>query len=545
MSTIRSAPRLPSIITAKDLFCGGGGGSLGFKLAMWLLFGSTSHGHVDWAINHWPKAVMSHNENFPDTNHDCLDISKADPRRYRSAFILIAGPSCTDHTPAKGKQITNQNQIRLDLGPEFDTVHDEQAERTRVTMLDIPRFAAIHHYPIIICENVVEVKHWAGYTRWQAEMHKLGYVGKEVYFNSMFAGVPQSRDRWYYVWIKKSIPMPNLNLRPRAHCLSCDREGGAVQTWKRHIKQWGKYGLEHGSYFYRCATCHLPVEPYRVPAWTTIDWSRRAERIGSRSRPLSAKTMRRIQAGIERYGQEPFSVDLAHAMQADGYTRPLELSWSTLTTAQTLGYASPFMVRLTHPSDGNEARKAFPMLQPTPTLTCRQDTGLALPRAALIELHGTSTARTISGPCGALLAGGNHHALIADRMADDRLNRAFLAVYNGTDAGHPMYIPSPALTTVQRHALMTTAARSTAVPDILDWYFRMLHTDELRRIAGFPGAEQYTLLGSERDISRMIGQAMSPIVIALLIARCLLAVPGIGVTLDELVDRGSPLALTA
>jgi hypothetical protein len=170
---------------------------------------------------------------------------------------------------------------------------------------------------------------------------------------------------------------------------------------------------------------------------------------------------------------------------------------------------------------------------------------LALPRSALIELHGISTARPISGPCGALLAGGNHHALISDRMADNRLNRAFLAIYNGTDAGHPIYVPSPALTTVQRHALMTTEAHSTEVPDILDWYFRMLHTDELRRIAGFPGAEQYTLLGSQRDISRMIGQAMSPIVIALLIARCLLAVPGIGVTLDELVDRGSPLALTA
>ena len=52
-------------------------------------------------------------------------------------------------------------------------------------------------------------------------------------------------------------------------------------------------------------------------------------------------------------------------------------------------------------------------------------------------------------------------------------------------------------------------------------------------------------VNSQRDVSRMIGQAMSPIVLALLIARCLLAVPGIGITLDELVKRGSPLALTA
>ena len=277
MVAIRTSPGLPSLITAKDLFCGGGGGSLGFKLAMWLLFGSTSHGHVDWAINHWLKAVQSHNENFPDTNHDCLDISKADPRRYSPAFVLIAGPSCTDHTTAKGKKITDQNQLQLDLGPEFDTPHDPDAERTRVTMMDIPRFAEVHRYPIIICENVVEVKHWSGYARWEAEMHKLGYVGKEVYFNSMFAGIPQSRDRWYYVWVR-GIPKPNLDFRPRARCLSCGYAGGAIQTWKRRSKQWGKYGQDNGSYFYRCAACHQPLEPDRVPAWTAIDFTREAER---------------------------------------------------------------------------------------------------------------------------------------------------------------------------------------------------------------------------------------------------------------------------
>ena len=101
------------------------------------------------------------------------------------------------------------------------------------------------------------------------------------------------------------------------------------------------------------------------------------------------------------------------------------------------------------------------------------------------------------------------------------------------------------MTSVQRHALMTAAALSDEVPDIGDWFFRMLHTDELRRIGGFPDANHYTLLGSQRDVSRMIGQAMSPIVIALLLDHCLLAVPGIGISLEALIDRGSPLALTA
>jgi site-specific DNA-cytosine methylase len=105
--------------------------------------------------------------------------------------------------------------------------------------------------------------------------------------------------------------------------------------------------------------------------------------------------------------------------------------------------------------------------------------------------------------------------------------------------------PAPTLTTVQRHALLTAAARDEQVPPIEDWLFRMLHTDELRRIGGFPDPDHYTLLGSQRDVSRMIGQAMSPIVIALLLSRCLLGLPDIGISLRDLVERGSPLALTA
>jgi hypothetical protein len=103
------------------------------------------------------------------------------------------------------------------------------------------------------------------------------------------------------------------------------------------------------------------------------------------------------------------------------------------------------------------------------------------------------------------MAGGNHHALITDGESDTRLNRAFLSQYNGHDEGHSPHDPAPTLTTVQRHALLTAAARDEQVPPIEDWLFRMLHTDELRRIGGFPAPDHYTLLGSQRDVSRMIG----------------------------------------
>jgi DNA (cytosine-5)-methyltransferase 1 len=41
--------------------------------------------------------VRSHAENFPDTDHDCVNISQADPRRYPRTDVLWASPECTNH----------------------------------------------------------------------------------------------------------------------------------------------------------------------------------------------------------------------------------------------------------------------------------------------------------------------------------------------------------------------------------------------------------------------------------------------------------------
>lgn len=58
--------------TVTDLFCGAGGSSIGARDA-----GAS----LRLAVNHWKKAVDTHNANFPDADHDCVDISAIDPRR--------------------------------------------------------------------------------------------------------------------------------------------------------------------------------------------------------------------------------------------------------------------------------------------------------------------------------------------------------------------------------------------------------------------------------------------------------------------------------
>lgn len=79
-----------------DLFCGGGGSSLGAVGA-----GAT----LRFALNHWSVAIDNHNRAFPHADHDQVDVknlSEARMRRYPHSHILIASPECKNHSLAKG-----------------------------------------------------------------------------------------------------------------------------------------------------------------------------------------------------------------------------------------------------------------------------------------------------------------------------------------------------------------------------------------------------------------------------------------------------------
>lgn len=143
-------PRKNSHITVTDQFCGAGGSSQGVRRL------SNRHGgglEVKIALNHWKLAIETHNTNFPDTLHDCTDISACDPRRYPSTDILITSPECTTHSPAGGNNHKSlKKQMEL-----FDTCAiDPATERSRATMWDVCRFAEYHQYNAINVEDMIE-----------------------------------------------------------------------------------------------------------------------------------------------------------------------------------------------------------------------------------------------------------------------------------------------------------------------------------------------------------------------------------------------------
>jgi DNA (cytosine-5)-methyltransferase 1 len=342
-------------ISVTDLFCGAGGSSIGAELA---------GARLVMAANHWRLAIDTHNSNFPNAAHDCADISQVDPRRYPRTDILIASPECTTHSPAGGKR---PSRTLFDDSPPGI----EEIERSRVTMWDVVRFTEHHRYDAIVVENVIEIRRWLPFDSWIMAMRALGYEHKPVYMNSLVAHpTPQSRDRIYVVFWREGNRAPDLRFDVPAWCPKCTAVVQAVQSWKRPEQPHGKYRTQ---YLYRCPSCTGVALPFAYPAATAIDWSLPAPRIGDRERPLADATMRRIKAGLEKYGP-------AAVVAAAGNTwerRPGVRSWPLTDPLPT--QATTAQHALVVDTVGYDGQKVRPVIDPFPTQTARQTQALVVP----------------------------------------------------------------------------------------------------------------------------------------------------------------------
>ena len=529
------------MITIADLFCGAGGSGLGASVVPDV--------ELRYAANHWRQAVETHAANFPDTDHDVADISQVDPRRTPATDILWASPECTNHSVAKGRR---QPASQPDLFGE--TLPDEAAERSRATMWDVPRFAEHHRYRAVIVENVVDAARWVMWPAWLQAMDLLGYDHQVVFLNSMHAPAiaapraPQSRDRLYVVFWRRGQRRPQLDVRPAAWCPSCGQEVAAVQSWKRTDRPaWGRYRAQ---YVYRCpssACRHSIVEPYADPAAAAIDWSMRGQRIGDRERPLSTKTVARIEAGLRRYARHPF-ISTHRAWGVPGaderYTRSVDRSMSTViagavhqalvvpvegrdgiaarpvgdpTRTQTARLQDALVV----PSGGTWNENAHPVTDPLRARTTRETdalvvpyygTGVARPAdrelptmgtvdtaglAFIAELRGgRSDARNVDQPLATVTASGNHHMLVRHNSSRSG---------PGGEMCTPATEPARTLTTAGHQSLV---GWPHDVPDVDDCTFRMLEPREIQAAMAF--RRDYRVLGNRREQVRQLGNAVTP-----------------------------------
>ena len=502
-------------VTVTDLFCGAGGSGLGAATVPGV--------QLRMAANHWQRAIDTHAANFPDVEHDCADISQVDPRRYPRTDILWASPECTNHSVAKGRR---REAAQPDLFGQ--TLPDAAAERSRATMWDVPRFAEYHRYRAVIVENVVDAARWALWPAWLQAMSLLGYRHRVVYLNSMHAPAiaapraPQSRDRLYVVFWRDGQAAPDLDVRPTAWCTPCGVEVGAVQSWKRLDRpRWGRYRAQ---YVYRCpnTTCrHTVVEPYADPAAVAIDWSLPGQRIGDRAKPLSSKTLARIQAGLARYAGRALTFEAygnTFVRPSSGYARawPVDQPTATLTASQTRA--------LVVPTEGRDGKQATPAGVPMRTQTTRAESALLVPAggtwndtatstaepfrarttrenkgvAFIAELRGGgSHARPVAEPLATITASGNHHMLV--RHNSTRANPAGMCT--------PLTEPVRTLTTAGHQSLVGWR-EPAAVPAVEDCTFRMLEPAEIQAAMAFHRG--YHVLGTRREQVRQLGNAVTP-----------------------------------
>lgn len=517
-------------ITAIDLFCGAGGSSTGLVSA---------GVKVKTAVNHWRLAIETHETNHPETDHDCADIRQAHPSLYPKTNIFWSSPECTNHSLAKGKKRKNLNQIDLWGNDGVDPAE----ERSRATMREVIEFAAYHHHEIVIVENVVDIRYWAHYSDWIREMINLGYDYKELYLNAQFFGVPQSRDRIYIVFWKRGNRAPDLDFRPLA---ICPKHGQieSRQIWKPD-KFWGRYGSRR-QYVYRCPVCGVEVTPFYTPAAVAIDWNLPSQRIGDRSKPLRPKTLERILAGLRKFAPDPALLDVAYgSSQVYDTNKPLP----SQTTRQTQALLQPFIAQLRNGQDWSSIQAALstitasgahhalitPFLtsvnyfdgivrdvsEPLPTQTTANKLALTIPPFMIILKNSrgrdgeyTLPPRELSDVLTTIVGSASQHALITPF-----LTQYYSRGENG--AGFPISEISDALPTIpteNRHALVSPAEAKTPEKMLPECGFRMLEPHELQRGMSFP--DTYVILGTKRDKTRQIGNAVCPYVAQAIAERC-------------------------
>lgn len=521
-----------STFETHDMFCGCGGSSQGVVNAAKRYGGNIE---VSYAMNHWKLAVETHAANFPNTQHDCADVSNTDPRRYRSADFLVVSPECTNHSPGKG--VKRKYQITKTLFGELDV--DPAAIRSRATMWDVPRFAEIHKYNAIIVENVVEARVWIMWDAWLMAMHNLGYMHKCVYYNSMHAHpTPQSRDRMYVVFWKKGNKAPDLDIRPKAYCPCCEKEVESVQSWKNSRKQYGKYRQQ---YVYRCPNCHMAVEPYYYSAFNCIDWTIQGKRIGDRKKPLAPNTMNRIKFGMDKYGSQPITI---HLDQASILNRVHALSdpMFTQTTRQVAALLCPGFISKQYGGGFDPKISHVGLDKGLGTITTSDHHGLVMIPDFITKLHGTGKAYPIVDPAHTVLSGGLHHGILSSPfivenfgcstaksvanvigcqntkdkygLVSNEAVNAFFTYYYGNSTPSGISDPLSTVTTKDRAAIVLNPVQNV---DINDCTYRMLYPHEVQTAMAFN--KDYIVLGSAKDKVRQLGNAVTPPVMEDLIDR--------------------------
>lgn len=454
---------------------------------------------VRHGANHSKYVLDVSRLNYPDVDYSHGDLQKQDPTKTRPVQLYTASPACPQWTTANGKvrDFDRSNAVEL---PGMETERDEEALRSRLLMDEVHRYLAAQwmaSQPVLagMVENVVECRKWDQWDRWLGEFHKLGYKTRVIAINAMHVEPvralrsPQSRDRLYVAyWLEALGRDPDFDkwLRPLVHCPGCDTTVQAIQVFKNPRNDMGRYRAQ---YHWRCPNhaCRGRIlHPDVLPAAAAIDWSIPPTPIEDRDEPLAPKTFARIGTGILRFGISQPLLTPAGGTWRDSATA-ISAPMPTRTTRENDGIAADPRAFLV-PMEGRPGKAPSPVGAPLRTLTCRNETALAIP-PFITTLRGGGSAKrpaTVNEALTTITASGNHHGFVAPPNFD------LLVQYYGNGSAHGIDEPLRTLTTRDRYGLAHGSldvdpeliARCVADIDAIDAQIRSIPEADRKALRG-------------------------------------------------------------
>lgn len=277
-------------ILVADLLCGAGGSSTGCKQALDEL-------GLDMelvCVNHWGVALDTHKRNHPAARHYCEDIAAVRPHIVVPEGyldLLMASPSCTHHSVARGGKPTSDQQRS-----------DPWHILTWFTELRVRR---------AIIENVWEFCQWGPV---DPKTGKPIKSRKGEYFNAWVSAIRALG--------ATSIEYRKLNAADygdattRQRFIMIIRFDGKAIAWPQptHMQRPND-GL----------SLFPTMKPWR-PAREIIDWGIKGRSIFNRKKPLAPKTLARIYAGAVKFKwPEPFLIALRKHMEVAAGLRPVPI----------------------------------------------------------------------------------------------------------------------------------------------------------------------------------------------------------------------------
>lgn len=517
---------MPSKLKIVDLFCGAGGTSEGARQAC------AERGiAIDLlAVNHWDTAIATHTANHPGARHLCSTLEMVKPTDHcapDTVDILWASPSCTHHSRARGGAPVNDQQ--------------------RATAYCVLRWAEELRPKVIFVENVPEFMDWGPvgtngrplatgkgklFRQWMKMLEAQGYRVDVRILCAADYGDPTTRRRMFVQAVRGRRPIlwPDPSHAP----------AGQTDDLLRALKTWR-------------------------PAREIIEWDVRGSSIYQRKKPLKEKTMKRIMAGLEKFGLKPFVLPPIHGNAARSVERPL----NTVTASRGSGaLVQPYLVNLRGTAARQLTGSARDLAEPLPAVTSG-GVHSALCTPFLIGQHGGAAPRSVHEPvptvatAGAIsmvtpylvqVAHGDDAGQASDRRAKSldhpiptvagnrgewgladpylvqidqhgsgarsihepagtvitkqnvALAQPFLVKYFSTGGPCSVEEPLDTVTTKPRFGLAMPMVQIGQEVYLVDIHFRMLTKRELARAQGFPDSYQFT--GNTTAVVKQIGNAV-------------------------------------